>query len=157
MSVISRNAITGSVLLVPKKPPLSHNLLFHVKIMPYVSSAPKTYENTSVGDGQCVAFVRTASHAPPASAWRRGEQVKTTDHIAVGTVIATFDDNALYGNRKDGTSHAAIFLRKNSIGIVVLDQWITNGVRQPVHERTIRFGNVAGKKINNGDEYYVVD
>lgn len=125
--------------------------------MPHVSVNPKTYEKTSVGDGQCVAFVRTASHAPQTTIWQRGELVKTANNIAVGTVIATFDDNGRYGSRKDGTSHTAIFLRKSSIGIVVLDQWITNGVRQPVHERTIRFGNVAGKKINNGDKYYVVN
>ncbi len=125
--------------------------------MPYVSANPQSYNKISVGDGQCVAFVSTASSAPHTPFWKRGDQVKTTDNIAVGTVIATFDDNGKYGSRKDGTSHAAIFLRKNNIGIVVLDQWITNGVRQPVHERTIRSSNTAGKKINNGDEYYVVN
>lgn len=83
--------------------------------------------------------------------------LKDIGALAAGTVVATFDDNGRYGSRKDGTSHAAIFLRKNAIGIVVLDQWVTNGVRQVVHERTIRFGNKAGKKINNGDAYYVVD
>lgn len=74
-----------------------------------------------------------------------------------GTVIATFDSNGKYGSRKDGTSHAAIFVRKTEAGIVVLDQWITNGRPQPVHERTIRFNNSIGKKINNGDEYYVLE
>ena len=79
------------------------------------------------------------------------------NHVVQGTVIATFDDSGQYGNRKDGTSHTAILTRKNPIGIVVLDQWITNGIKQPLHERMIRFGNSSGKKINNGDEYYVVE
>ena len=124
--------------------------------MPYVATNTKPYETQSVGDGQCVAFVRAASAAPPATTWKRGGLVKSTDAIVEGTAIATFDSNEKYGSRKDGTCHAAIFIRKSAIGIVVLDQWITNGKRQPVHERTIRFGSV-GKKINNGDEYYVVE
>ncbi|MDR3435254.1 BPSL0067 family protein [Telmatospirillum sp.] len=90
------------------------------------------------------------------SVWRRGDAVKSTNFIAPGTVIATFDSNGVYGTRKDGTSHAAIFISKSAIGIVVLDQWITNGKRQDVHKRTIRF-NSPSKKINNGDEYYVIN
>lgn len=133
---------------------------FHAQLMEntmsYVAATYKKYEGTSVGDGQCVAFVRAASGAPQTTSWVRGEQVKSASGIAVGAVIATFDSNGKYGSRKDGTSHTAIFLRKTAVGIVVLDQWITHGVRQPVHERTIRFNNAAGKKINNGDEYYVV-
>lgn len=124
--------------------------------MSYVARNPTAYLGKSVGDGQCVAFVRAASGAPSHGVWKRGVLVKAGAVVA-GTVIATFDADGKYGSRKDGTSHAAIFLKKNAIGIVVLDQWVTNGVRQAVHERTIRFNNKAGKKINDGDQYYVVD
>lgn len=125
--------------------------------MPYTAANAQSYEKQSVGDGQCVAFVRAASGAPHTSAWKQGKLVKTVSTIFPGTAIATFDQNGKYGSREDGTSHAAVFIRKSAIGIVVLDQWITNGKAQPVHERTIRFNNSIGKKINNGDEYYVVE
>ena len=125
--------------------------------MPYVAANPKRFAGRSIGDGECVAFAHVASLAPHSSTWRRGPAVKASEDLAPGTLIATFDINGKYGSRKDGTSHAAIFLRRSTIGIVVLDQWLTNDIRQGVHERTIRFNNAAGKKINNGDEYYVVD
>jgi len=126
--------------------------------MPYIAIDPHRYEGISVGDGQCVAFVRAASNAPPSSAWTRGAQVKSTNYISTGTVIATFGSSGKYGNRKDGTSHAAIFLRKTPTGIVVLDQWVwMGGAKQVVHERTIHFGRVAGQAVNNGDNYYVVE
>ncbi len=125
--------------------------------MPYIAPSPKSYLNKSVGDGQCVAYVREASSAPATGLWRKGNSVRASDYLISGTVIATFDSTGLYGSRKDGTCHAAIFIAKSAVGIVVYDQWITNGKRQPVHERTIRFDNVHGKKINDGDEYYVVE
>jgi hypothetical protein len=125
--------------------------------MPYIASDPKRYAGSSVGDGQCVAYVRAASGAPHALAWTKGASVKEAGNLFPGTVIATFDANGKYGNRKDGTSHAAIFLRMTAGGIVVLDQWVTRGVRQPAHERMIRFNNPGAKKINSGDAYFVVD
>jgi hypothetical protein len=124
--------------------------------MPYLATNARSYEKKSVGDGQCVAFVRTASGAPQHSEWKRGELVKSSNTIIQGMLIATFDPNGKYGSRKDGTCHAAIFIRKSVTGIVVLDQWITNGRRQPVHERIISFSGI-GRKINNGNEYYVVE
>jgi hypothetical protein len=125
--------------------------------MPYIATNARSYEKQSVGDGQCVAFVRAASKAPHNSVWKKGKPVKTSNALSPGTAIATFDQNGTYGSRKDGTSHAAIFMRKTATGIVVLDQWVTNGKNQLVHERTIRFDNSIGKKINNGDEYYVIE
>jgi hypothetical protein len=125
--------------------------------MPYIANKPDDYFDISVGDGHCVAFVRAASPAPISSMWTRGESVKTANLVR-GTVIATFDSNGKYGSRKDGSCHAAIFLRKTSAGIVVLDQWITSsGARKVVSERTIRFNNSNGLKVNNGDNYYVVN
>lgn len=124
--------------------------------MPFIASNAQSYAGKSIGDGHCVAFVRAASGAPHSSSWTKGESVKDSTTIVSGTAIATFDESERYGSRKDGTCHAAIFLRKTTVGIVVLDQWITNGKRQAVHERVIRF-NATGKRTNNGDEYHVVN
>lgn len=125
--------------------------------MAYVAAAPRSRVGESVGDGHCVAYVRAGAYAPAASTWKKGKQVKGQADLISGTAIATFDANGQYGNRKDGTSHAAIYLRQDETGVYVLDQWITHGKPQPVHERRIRFNNSKGKRINNGDEYYVVE
>ena len=125
--------------------------------MSYVATTPRSWVGKSVGNGHCVAYVRASAYAPAAATWKQGSQVKGQTDLPVGTVIATFDSNGQYGNRKDGTSHTAIYLRQDETGVYVLDQWITQGVPQPVHERRIRFNNAKAKRINNGDEYYVVE
>ncbi|TRX76079.1 BPSL0067 family protein [Pseudomonas mangiferae] len=125
--------------------------------MAYLARNPASYVGQSIGTGHCVPYVQVAANAPLTANWKRGERVKDIAELASGTAIATFDADGRYGSRKDGTSHAAIFIRKNETGIVVLDQWITNGVRKAVSERLIRFNNTAAKKINNGDEYYVIE
>ncbi|WP_263140544.1 BPSL0067 family protein [Pseudomonas sp. RIT-PI-AD] len=125
--------------------------------MAYLARNAASYIGQSIGTGHCVPYVQVAAGAPLTANWRRGERVKDLSELTSGTVIATFDDDGRYGSRKDGTSHAAIFVRRTGAGIIVLDQWITNGVRKAVSERLIRFNNTAAKKINNGDEYYVVE
>jgi hypothetical protein len=91
----------------------------------------------SVGDGQCVALVRLATGAP---------------------AIATFDADGRYENRKDGTSHAAIYLGQDARGVYVLDQWMASdgtrvkGVRRVAWEG--RPGSTYG--VDNGDNYRVV-
>ncbi len=125
--------------------------------MAYLARNPTSYVGQSIGTGHCVPYVQVAANAPLTAKWQRGQRVKDVADLPSGTAIATFDPDGRYGSRKDGTSHAAIFIRKSAAGIVVLDQWITNGVRKAVSERTIRFNNPAGKKINNGDEYYVIE
>lgn len=72
------------------------------------------------------------------------------------SVIATFDANGCYANLKDESSHAAIYLGQNAMGIEVLDQWSGRTV-QPVHQRTIRFKNGHGLKADDGDQFYVVE
>lgn len=109
-----------------------------------------------VGNGQCVTFVHAVVSIPPSSSWHQGEKVRTANLIRPGTVIATFDPNGRYGNHIDGRSHAAIYLGRNAAGIQVLDQWNGHTV-QPVHERTIRFGNGYGVKVNDGDQFHVVE
>lgn len=81
--------------------------------------------------------------------------MKGSGLITPGTVIATFDPNGGYGSRMDVTSHAAIYLRQDAAGIWVLDQW-HGKTTQPVHERLTRFKGGMGSKVNDGDQYYVV-
>jgi len=126
--------------------------------MSYFAPNPTAYSGKSVGDGQCVAYVRAASMAPHTSSWRRGVLVKSASTITRGTVIATFDDNGRYGSRKDGSSHTAVFLSRTASGIVVMDQWVNrNHTLHAPQQRTIHFGRMAGSKVNDGDNYYVVE
>jgi hypothetical protein len=123
--------------------------------MPYVASSPEAYHGQVVGTGQCVAFVEKASGAPLTAGWRQGLKVKgNTAQIEKGTAIATFDGDGMYGNHTDGTSHAAIYVGQDTLGIQVWDQW----TGQPVHQRTLRFqGGAPGvKPVNDGDAFYVI-
>ena len=129
--------------------------------MAYVSANPMRYAGESVGSGQCVAFVQAATQVGHTSRWRRGEQVRGAN-LAIGTAIATFDEQGRYINDTTGKSHAAIYLGQDPAGIQMLDQW---GSRvpgqqelkvQPVHQRTVRFQNQS-KPVNDGRNYYVID
>jgi hypothetical protein len=105
-----------------------------------------------IGNGHCVALVRECAPLPPTRAWRRGDPVRNSN-CAAGTVIATFDADGTYGNHVDGRSHAAILLRENTDGLLVIDQWLG----QPVHQRVIRYRNGSGDAVNDGDRYHVVE
>jgi hypothetical protein len=122
----------------------------------------------SIGDGQCVAFVRNAAAAPETAKWIKGASVKANIGLKSGTAIATFDDNGKYGNHTDGRSHAAIYLGQDAHGLRVIDQWVSpvknasgkvvDHKRQPVHIRIIRFwhkGHVD--PVNDGNVYNVID
>lgn len=123
--------------------------------MAYIAQNPESYSGTVVGTGQCVAFVEKASGAPVTAQWNRGEKVRGCSAIQKGAVIATFDANGKYTSSMDGTSHGAIYIGQDSIGIQVWDQW----TGQPVHQRTIRFqGGAPGvHPVNDGDAFYVVE
>jgi hypothetical protein len=123
--------------------------------MPYIAQDPESYEGTVVGTGQCVAFVQKASGAPVTAAWNRGAKARGNTAIQIGTAIATFDAKGEYTNSTDGTSHAAICVGQDAVGLQVWDQW----KGQPVHQRTIRFqGGASGvKPVNDGDAFYVID
>ena len=123
--------------------------------MAYIAQAPESHQGTVVGSGQCVAFVEQASGAPLTSAWHCGDKVRGNPTIQKGTAIATFDANGKYTNSTDGTSHAAIYMGQDAIGLQVWDQW----KGQPVHQRTIRFqGGAAGvKPVNDGDAFHVIE
>lgn len=122
--------------------------------MPYIAAHPESYAGQAVGSGQCVAFVEAACGAPLTASWTQGAKVKGAA-LAEGTAIATFGPDGKYANKTDGTSHAAIYVSQNQVGIQVWDQWLG----QPVHQRTIRFqdGADGAKPVNDGDFFYVID
>jgi hypothetical protein len=120
--------------------------------MPYTTITAEKYTGQVVGDGQCVSFVKKVASAPVASSWNEGAKVKNNLSIQAGTAIAVFQ-NGKYLSHTDGTSHAAIYLKQDTAGIWVMDQW----KGQPVHKRYIRFNNPRGKMVNNGDNYSVVE
>ena len=132
--------------------------------MPYIAANPKRYLDTSVGNGQCVAYVRAAALVGHTSTWKRGEAVRGSK-LAIGTAIATFDDDGRYVNNTTGRSHAAIYLGQDAIGIQVLDQWVRkkhlpSGAVElqitNVHQRTLRFQD-SKSMVNDGRNYYVID
>ncbi len=117
---------------------------------PYVCAVPQHWLNHVVGDGQCVAFVRTAANVPATAQWRRGSHVKGDATIAQGTAIATFDPDGAYGNHTDGRSHAAIYDGQDDEGLSVYDQW----KGQNVHRRLVRFGGAT--PADDGAAFYVI-
>jgi len=139
--------------------------------MAYIADKPNdwlTDPPKSVGDGQCVAFVKAASGAPETKRWTKGAPVKANPGLTVGTAIATFDSDGTYGNHQDGRSHAAIYMGQDAHGLRVMDQWmtpikdakgkITGHKPQPVHLRTIRFWHKGAVTPNNdGNCYNVIE
>lgn len=132
--------------------------------MPFVSTNPRKYADTSVGSGQCVAYVQAAALTGVTRNWRRGQQVRGAQ-LAVGTAIATFDAAGRYANDTHGKSHAAIYLGQTAAGIQVLDQWVehkrlpdgtTEKHAHPVSERTISF-MPKSRPVNDGRNYYVIE
>ena len=122
--------------------------------MTYIAAKPETYDGKVIGTGQCVPFVQKASGAPQTTQWIRGKKIKGDFTITEGTAIATFNVEGKYTNARDGTSHAAVYISQESLGVKVWDQW----KGQPVHQRTIRFqGSAVGvKPVNDGDAFYIV-
>jgi hypothetical protein len=120
--------------------------------MAYTCSNPETYEGKTVGNGQCVAFVKKAADAPETARWTEGANVRE-DYLTIpaGTAIATFVDGE-YPNRSTG-NHAAFFVSGDADGVVVWDQW--SG--QPVHKRKMRFRNGKGSPSNDASAFSVIE
>jgi hypothetical protein len=120
--------------------------------MSYIADGPDAYEGQQVHNGQCVRYVQECAGVPHTSHWQQGEKVRGST-IEEGTAIATFDENGTYGNHTDGRSHAAIFIEETDEGLLVWDQWTGH----PVQQRTIRFRGGRGKKVNDGDQFCVIE
>lgn len=131
--------------------------------MSYVCNAPLSWiGRPSVGSGECVPLVQAATGAPLIKFWRRGAKVQGNLTIKPGTAIATFESDGRYGNKEDGTSHAAIYIGQDAKEIFVIDQWNVwlHGKiagKQLPHKRPIRFVNPGGKPVNVGADFYVVE
>lgn len=116
----------------------------------YSCQDPSKHAGKIIGDGQCVAFVRSCSGAPPSSQWREGSRVRGAG-LSSGTAIATFV-NGKYPDENTG-QHAAIYIKQDTMGIEVWDQW----VGQPVHKRVIQFKGGQGSRSNDGDAFSVIE
>lgn len=119
----------------------------------HIAIAPERYAGKQVGNGSCALYVQRVSKVGLTKGWRRGRHVRGND-IPKNTIIATFSGSPpRYPNRRDGSSHAAVFIRQEgATGLRVWDQW----VGRPVAQRTIRFKGGVGTANNDGDRYYVV-
>lgn len=117
----------------------------------------KKYKGKLIGTGHCVPFVQEATKAPHTGLWKRGEKVRDNKVIRPGTAIATFDSEGTYKNNTDGTSHAAIYVQQDAVGIQVWDQWKTRA--DGAGTRWIRFEpfGKSPKPVNDGDSYYVIE
>jgi hypothetical protein len=116
---------------------------------PY-DKAPKDQKSWPDYCGQCVSFAKQACPSlPETGAWRQGKAVRDNTDIVAGTIIATFDDWGCY------KGHAAVFVRQDTTGIYVYDQWIEGNAPKAVGPRTLRWGSSAD--VNNGDKFYVVE
>jgi hypothetical protein len=119
----------------------------------YIATDPLVWVGSEpIGTGQCVALVQVASGAPPTANWVRGSKVQADTSLAVGTAIATFDADGHYGNRADGTCHAALYLGQTAAGIEVVDQW----KGQPPHRRVLHFNRPNTPKVDTGEAFFVV-
>jgi hypothetical protein len=105
--------------------------------------------------GHCVPMVREATGLPPTAHWRRGARVQDVPDLPYGAAVATFHGDH-YGNRTDGSSHAALFLHHEERGAIrVFDTWVgRNGGAQ---ERTIREKHGAGPAVDDAGRFYVVE
>ena len=120
--------------------------------MSFIADELEPHIARSDGKAHCVALVRAGTGAPHTSQWRRGQQVRG-NNVPWGTAIATFDPDGKYGNHTDGRSHAAILIKEQPDGLLVLDQWIG----RVASRRVIRFKNGAGPAVDDGDQYHVIE
>lgn len=118
-----------------------------------VATSWTQYLGQAVGSGECVALIQIAdSTVGLTRTWAPGNQVQGNTELRPGTAIATFGDSGRYENRRDGSSHAAIYLGQNAQGIQVMDQW----AGQEAAYRTIPWTNRSGKAADTGSAFRVV-
>ena len=121
--------------------------------MAWVIHNPVRHRGKSpVGNGECAVLAQWFNSAIPHTChWRPGEQVSKTRALVPGTVIATFNQNGDYVNRRG--FHTAIYVGRDAQGITVIEQF--HGLRA-IRLHKYHFGDPASKE-SNGDSYYVVE
>lgn len=129
--------------------------------MPYIYAAAESLEGRpKVGSKHCVALIQRYSTAPHTSAWKPGARVRNLSGLKKGTAIATFVDG-VYPNHASG-NHAAFYLRQDSGGIWVIDQWKNDQTKPSISKRYIRYKGMSANgnyvnPSNNADAYSVID
>ena len=129
---------------------LDHSNQAKHDLRPFICQNGAEHQSRVVGNGHCVAFIRSCSNAPRTALWRPGRKVVDST-LHPGTVIATFN-NGRYPNTHG--HHAAILINQDERGIWVWDQWLG----KPVHRRLIRYRNTnsAIAPANTAQDYRVV-
>lgn len=114
----------------------------------FICHNAEAYSGKVVGDGHCVTLIKQCSNAPNTDSWRPGQQV-WKNNIEPGSIIATFKKN-----RYPSVSgyHAAIYIKQDTQGIWVWDQW----QGKPVHKRLIRWRNDMTPAANSAQAYSTV-
>jgi len=132
----------------PDQPSINNSYHSHRS---YICQTPQHFAGNVVGDGHCVSLIQRCSPAPHTSHWVAGEKVLSLrpGTIAPGTIIATFQ-NGKYPNKSG--YHAAIYIRHDSNGIWVWDQW----VGKAVHQRLIRVRHDNATASNTAQAYRIV-
>jgi hypothetical protein len=107
-----------------------------------------------------VALIQWYTRAPKAALWHEGAKVRGNLALAKGTAIATFVEGR-YPNRPHG-NHAAFYLRQDSSGIWVMDQWADNQKKPAISARPIKFCSKtaceAGPLLSDdADAYSVIE
>ena len=116
--------------------------------------AGAAYKNDK-GNTECVEFIKQALDAPPTALWKEGDKITLgKKSVLTGTAIATFVKGA-YPQTGSSGKHAAIYLDQDGTGIIVFDQWRTQG---SVQKRTIRWNPSDPSNLsNNGSAFSVVE
>jgi hypothetical protein len=113
----------------------------------------KAYKNDK-GNTECVEFIKQTLKAPATSHWKEGTKVTKGDTTIVrGTAIATFVDG-VYPQTGSTGKHAAIYLGQDAMGIIVLDQWRSQG---EVRKRTIKWVPTSKGLSNDGTAFSVIE
>lgn len=114
----------------------------------YICNNPQSLKGKVVGDGHCVSLIKHCTNIPNTIEWRPGKQVWKNE-IAAGSIIATFKNNR-YPNVTG--HHAAIYIKQDSDGIWVWDQWQGTAV----HKRLIRWRDDNAAAANTAQAYRLV-
>ncbi|MCX7380261.1 MAG: BPSL0067 family protein [Alphaproteobacteria bacterium] len=125
---------------------------------PYIAANPGSFlGKPSVGDGECVALVKTASARPmpPTGDWRQGETVLGNTSLPIGTAIATFDANGRY------LGHTAIYIGQDDNGLTVIDQWNVRQNSTVIDQhapasRTMPWADPNKAAVDVGSSFHVV-
>jgi hypothetical protein len=122
------------------------------------AGAPALQRNHKVGDGECVALIQHYTKAGWTGRWRAGQHVVSAGYLAPGTAIATLE-NGRWPTRA-GRKHAAFYLRPDTDGFWVIDQY-ERSFR--IESRKIRRKTAAEKAAWNytpsddADMFYVIE